>query len=191
MPVSAPYLFAKPDLIARWREEFSYINAFKIGINWQGNPRYRGDRHRSIPLKQFAPLARIPGVRLINLQKGHGSEQVAQQSANFSVTELGAHRDEHAGAFMDTAAILMNLDLVVSSDTSLVHLAGGMGVPIWIALPCAADWRWLLKRHDCPWYPTMRLFRQSEPSNWEEVFGRIAQDVRQLVECWKDGWKSR
>jgi hypothetical protein len=181
VPKQTPYLYAKPELIDRWRQEFSYIDAFKIGINWQGNPRYRGDRHRSIPLEKFAPLAKIPGVRLISLQKGFGSEQIAKNSERFSVTELPPHRDEAAGAFMDTAAILMNLDLVISSDTSLVHLAGGLGVPIWVALPTAADWRWLLKREDCPWYPTMRLFRQRELGAWEELFGRISSDVSELV----------
>jgi tetratricopeptide (TPR) repeat protein len=182
IPSQAPYLFAKPDLVERWLDEFSYISAFKIGINWQGNPRYRGDRHRSIPLAKFAPLARIPGVRLISLQKGLGTEQIGKVSEQFSITELGAHRDEGAGPFMDTAAILMNLDLVISSDTSLVHLAGGLGAPIWVALPWAADWRWLLKREDCPWYPTMRLFRQRELDNWEELFERMSSEVRELVQ---------
>ncbi|HUY90073.1 MAG TPA: tetratricopeptide repeat protein [Pirellulales bacterium] len=176
-----PYLFAKPELIERWREEFGYIDAFKIGINWQGNPKYRGDRHRSIPLDKFAPLARLPGVRLISLQKGLGTEQIAQATERFSLTELPDHRDGATGSFMDTAAILMNLDLVISSDTSLVHLAGGMGVPVWVALPRAADWRWLLNREDCPWYPTMRLFRQREWGNWEELFDHMAGEVWELV----------
>ncbi|HET6879036.1 MAG TPA: tetratricopeptide repeat protein [Pirellulales bacterium] len=183
VPAEVPYLFAKPELVARWHDEFSYISAFKVGINWQGNPRYRGDRHRSIPLKEYEPLAKTPGVRLISLQKGFGSEQIAQVAAAFSVTELGAHRDEETGAFMDTAAILMNLDLVVSSDTSLVHLAGGLGVPVWVALPWAADWRWLLKRTDSPWYPTMRLFRQHEPGDWQGVFQRIRDELSELASC--------
>ncbi|HEV3345293.1 MAG TPA: tetratricopeptide repeat protein, partial [Pirellulales bacterium] len=181
VPRDVPYLFAKPELIDRWREELSYIDAFKIGINWQGNPRYRGDRHRSIPLEQFAPLASIPGVRLISLQKGLGTEQIAKVSSKCPLTELGAHRDETGGAFMDTAAILMNLDLVISSDTSLVHLAGGLGVPVWVALPWAADWRWLLERDDSPWYPTMRLFRQRELGEWEELFDRMGGEVWELV----------
>jgi hypothetical protein len=178
VPCQTPYLYAKPDLIQSWREELSYIQAFRIGINWQGNPRYRGDRHRSIPLEQFAPLAKVPGVRLVSLQKGLGTEQIDKVAGKLSVTTLGAHRDEAAGAFMDTAAVLMNLDLIVSSDTSLVHLAGGLGVPIWIALPWAADWRWLLQREDVPWYPTMRLFRQREPGDWTEVFTRIANELQ-------------
>ena len=99
-------------------------------------------------------------------------------SSKISVTQLGAHRDDSAGAFMDTAAILKNLDLVVSSDTSLVHLAGGLGVPTWVALPCAADWRWSLEREDSPWYPTMRLFRQRRPGDWADVFKSICDGVQ-------------
>lgn len=181
IPRQVPYLYAKPELIDYWRRELSYIDAFKIGINWQGNPRYRGDRHRSVPLEKFAPLAEIPGVRLISLQKGFGTDQIARLAGRFSVTELGSHRDEVAGPFMDTAAILMNLDLVITSDTSLPHLAGGLGVRTWMALPWAADWRWLLKREDSPWYPTMRLFRQREQGNWDEVFERMARGARELL----------
>ncbi len=180
VPNQAPYLFPNSELAERWRRELSYIGAFKVGINWQGNPRYRGDRHRSIPLEKFAPLAEIPGVRLISLQKGLGTEQIAKTSERFSLTELPPHRDERAGSFMDTAAILTQLDLVVSSDTSLVHLAGGLGVPVWLALPRAADWRWLLDREDCPWYPTMRLFRQRKQGEWDEIFDRIAFELGQL-----------
>lgn len=182
VPKQTPYLYARPELIERWRQEFSYIDAFKIGVNWQGNPRYRGDRHRSIPLERFAPLAEIPGVRLISLQKGFGTEQIAKATERFSITELPPHRDEAAGSFMDTAAILMNLDLVISSDTSLVHLAGGLGVPIWVALPWAADWRWLVKREDCPWYPTMRLLRQQRQGDCEELFERMACEAWKLVQ---------
>ena len=197
IPSQVPYLFAKPQLVEHWRDELSYINAFKIGINWQGNPRYRGDRHRSVPLEKFASLAKVPGVRLVSLQRGLGSEQIDQVSSRLSVTALGAHRDEAAGAFMDTAAILMNLDLVVSSDTSLVHLAGGLGVPVWVALPWAADWRWLLEREDSPWYPTMRLFRQREPGDWDELFQRISGQVQQktaarfLVNRAAAGWRDQ
>lgn len=181
VPAEVPYLFAKPELVEHWRRELSYIDAFRIAINWQGNPRYRGDRHRSIPLEKFAPLAQMPGVRLISLQKGFGSEQIPKLAGKFSVTELGGHVDGAAGAFMDTAAVLKNVDLFVTSDTALAHLAGGLGVRVWMPLPKAADWRWLLLREDCPWYPTMRLFRQKEFGNWEEVFERICRGVEELA----------
>jgi tetratricopeptide (TPR) repeat protein len=175
VPADVPYLFADPQLVEHWHREFSYIRAFRIGINWQGNPRYRGDHRRSIPLAHFAPLAAIPGVRLICLQRGLGTEQIEQ--VRFSVTQLGSQVDTVSGAFMDTAAILKNLDLVITSDTSLVHLAGALGVPVWMAVPYSPDWRWLLQREDSPWYPTMRLFRQKTLNNWEEVFDSIASAV--------------
>ncbi|HQU45321.1 MAG TPA: tetratricopeptide repeat protein, partial [Pirellulales bacterium] len=181
VPGEVPYLYAKPELIERWRKELSYIGALKIGIAWKGNPRYRGDRHRSIPLERFAPLADIPGVRLIGLQKGLGTEQIAQLNDRFSLTELPASRDEAAGSFMDTAAILKNIDLVISCDSSLTHLAGSLGVPVWLAQSLASDWRWLLNRDDSPWYPALRIFRQKTLGDWEEVFERMAGELRALV----------
>ncbi len=181
IPAGEPYLFADPALVKRWQGELSYIQAFKVGINWQGNPKYRGDLRRSIPLAHFAPLASVPGVRLISLQKNYGTEQIRE--VPFSVTELGGQVDEASGPFMDTAAVLKNLDLVITSDTALPHLAGALGVPVWLALPYAPDWRWLLHREDCPWYPTMRLFRQTEFDNWEPVFERMARMLgRRLTE---------
>jgi hypothetical protein len=173
IPAQVPYLELDSELIGFWNRELSYIRGFKVGINWQGNPKYRGDRHRSIPLAHFAALAAVPDVRLINLQKGFGTEQL--KDARFSVTALGGQVDEARGAFMDTAAVMKNLDLVVTSDTALAHLAGALGVPVWLALPYAPDWRWLLNREDSPWYPNMRLFRQATVSEWEPVFGRMAE----------------
>ena len=110
-------------------------------------------------MAHFAPLASLPGVRLISLQKGFGSEQVA--TVDFPVLDLSGRLDEVAGPFMDTAAVIRNLDLVVTADTAIAHLAGALGVPVWVALQFSADWRWLLGRDDSPWYPTMRLFRQT------------------------------
>ena len=113
---------SRPDLVQYWKQELAYIQAFTVGINWQGNPRYRGDRYRSVPLAHFAPLAAVPHVRLINLQKGLGTEQL--KDVRFSVTSLGTRVDDSAGSFMDTAAVMTNLDLIVTSDTATVHLAG-------------------------------------------------------------------
>ncbi len=178
VPAGEPYLYADPQLERRWRDELAYIQAFKVGITWQGNPRFRGDARRSIPLAYFAALAKVPGVRLISLQKGVGTEQIRE--VPFSVTELGGQLDEASGPFMDTAAVLKNLDLVVAVDTSLNHLAGGLGVPTWLALPYAPDWRWMMHREDSPWYPTIRIFRQAEFDNWEPVFERMAQALAGL-----------
>src|SRR5207248_11489066 len=125
-------------------------------------------------LARFAPLAGVEGVRLVSLQKGPGVEQLHVLAGRFPVMELVEELDTEGGAFLDTAAVMKNLDLVVTSDTAAAHLAGALGVPVWVALPFAPDWRWLLAREDSPWYPTMRLFRQAEAGNWAEVFDRIA-----------------
>src|SRR5262249_53346594 len=169
---------ADPSLIAQWRHQLRPIRGFKIGIAWQGNPQHRRDRFRSIPLLQFAPLARLDGVQLLSLQKGPGSEQLHQVPDRFPVTDLGSRLDD----FLDTAAVMMNLDLVVTADTATAHLAGALGVAVWVALPFAPDWRWLLQREDSPWYPTLRLFRQARPGDWDDVFERTASELRKLVE---------
>lgn len=173
----APYLFADASLVEQWRQELSGISGRKIGINWQGNPQHAKDAQRSLPLAQFLPLADIPGVRLIGLQKNVGSEQLKQLKDPNAVLDLGSRLDNEHGAFMDTAAVLASLDLVITSDTALAHLAGALGAKVWVVLPFSPDWRWLLDRQDCPWYPTMRLFRQRQPGDWPEVFQRIAMEL--------------
>jgi hypothetical protein len=161
-PADVPYLFADAALTETWRQRLAGHPGFKVGIGWQGNPKYVADRLRSIPLRHFAPLARLPGVRLFSLQKGPGVEQLAEAAGNFTVFDFGAEFDTQGGTFMDTAAVMRNLDLVVTSDTALAHLAGGLGVPVWVALGFSCDWRWLDEREDSPWYPTMRLFRKRQ-----------------------------
>jgi hypothetical protein len=173
MPADVPYLFADPGLIEHWRQELGGIAGFKIGIAWQGDPMYRSDRDRSIPVSRFEPLARCSGVRLLSLQKHDGVEQLHEVADRFGVIDLGSRLDEASGAFMDTAAVMMNLDLVVTSDTAIAHLAGALGVRVWVAIPFIPDWRWLLDRIDSPWYPTMRLFRQDKRGDWQGVFRRI------------------
>ena len=165
-------------MTGEWRRELSGIDGFKIGIVWQGSREYRFDRLRSIPLALFAPLAGLPGVRLVSLQKGFGSEQVA--TVDFPVVDLSGRLDEVAGPFMDTAAVIRSLDLVVTPNTAVAHLAGALGRPVWVALPFSPDWRWLRDRDDSPWYPTVRLFRQTTFGGWPNVFARIANAVRAL-----------
>jgi tetratricopeptide (TPR) repeat protein len=180
IPSSVPYIHAEPSLIERWQQELACVTELKVGIAWQGSLNYRWDRQRSIPLIEFAPLAAVPGVRLLSLQKGFGSEQVASAAGRLQIMDLSKRLDVEAGAFMDTAAVMTNLDLVITSDTATAHLAGALGVPVWVALPFVADWRWLREREDCPWYPTMRLFRQHRPGDWAEVFERLASELRRL-----------
>jgi hypothetical protein len=125
----------------------------------------------------FLPLSRVPGVRLVSLQKGPGAEQLGTFPPGADILNLGERLDEGTGAFEDTAAVMRNLDLVVTSDTSIAHLAGGLGVPVWVVLNTGSDWRWLLDREDCPWYPTMRLFRQRRRGHWDEVLERVATQL--------------
>jgi hypothetical protein len=179
MPADVPYLFAEPERLDQWKHKLSDPAAFKIGIAWQGSSTFPGDRMRSIALAHFAPLARVPGVRLFSLQKGNGSNQI-KASRQFGVTEFGDQMDA-GGAFLDTAAVMKNLDLVVTSDTAIAHLAGALGVPVWVALSIGPDWRWFWDREDCPWYPTMRLFRQRRLGDWDEVFERAAGALRQKL----------
>jgi hypothetical protein len=174
---SVPYMEADPALVEFWRNELSDLTGLKVGICWRGNPTQKSDRMRSIPLAEFAVLAKVEGVHWISLQKGLGTKQVRDVVDRFSVIDLGGRLDEEAGPFMDTAALMKNLDLVISADTAAAHLAGAMGVPVWIALPFIPDWRWRLGREDTPWYPTARLFRQRTPGDWPEVFARIASEL--------------
>jgi Flp pilus assembly protein TadD len=173
VPADVPYLFGDPVLEEAWRRELGRVPGFKIGIAWQGNPDHAEDRLRSVPLACFAPLAR-PGVRLISLQRGAGTEQVGALAGQFPVEELPPCPPGLSPALRD-AAVIKGLDLVISVDSAVAHLAGGLGMPGWIALGFAADWRWLLGREDSPWYPTGRLFRQARFGDWDEVFARMAR----------------
>jgi tetratricopeptide (TPR) repeat protein len=177
VPAEVPYIFPDPDLVAHWARQLSPVRGFRIGIGWQGSPRNAWDRHRSCSLEQFEPLARIPGVHLISLQKGLGSEQLRALGGRFPVLNLGELFDEASGPFMDSAAIVANLDLVICVCTSLIHLAGAMKRPSWIVLNFSSDWRWVLGREDSPWYPTVRLFRQTNSGDWAGVFRRMATEL--------------
>jgi hypothetical protein len=177
-----PYIFTDAEYIEQWRRELSGIRELKIGINWQGNPRYRGDRHRSIPLIHFAPLAHIKGIRLISIQKNYGTEQLGDLQRMGPILDLGSRLDETTQPFIETAALMMNLDLFITSDTAVAHLAGALGVPVWLALSRAADWRWLQEREDSPWYPTMRIFRQRRLGNWGDVFDRLSAALSAFAE---------
>jgi tetratricopeptide (TPR) repeat protein len=181
IPAEVPYVHPEPDLVEHWRRELAGGRELKVGINWQGNPQYAGDRHRSVPLANFAPLAKIPGVKLYSLQKNHGLDQLQPFAAEYPVVDLSSRLDEQTGPFLDTAAVLKTLDLFITSDTSVAHLAGALGIPVWMALSTTPDWRWMTVREDNPWYPTMRIFRQSEFGGWRPVFDRIAAELRKLV----------
>jgi hypothetical protein len=175
VPADVPYLKADAELVERWRSRLERFKDFRVGICWQGNRSYRADATRSFSLAAFAPLAAIEGVRLFSLQKGFGSEQLS--AVPFAVEDLGADLDEAGGTFSDTAAVIENLDLVISADTAIGHLAGALGAPVWVAQSFVPDWRWLLDRADSPWYPTLRLFRQTGFRQWSDVFERMAAEL--------------
>ncbi len=181
IPADVPYLFAEPKRVRHWQQQLAGQSGFKVGVAWHGDPRFADDSDRSVPLVEFAPLARCPGVRLFSLQKGHGREQLPLVPPETLIVDLDDSLDEGTGAFVDTAAVMKNLDLVITSDTAIAHLAGALAVPAWVALPFLPDWRWLLARDDSPWYPTMRLFRQSRPGDWRAVFARITDALAMLM----------
>lgn len=177
---AAPYLAAGESLVAKWRERLSGLDGFRVGIAWQGNPDYLWDHLRSIPLAEFEPLARTRGVRLISLQRAAGCEQLPLLAGRFAVTDLGEDVDREA-AFVDTAAIIANLDLVIASDSAVAHLAGATGAPVWVALPRGAYWRWQRARDTTAWYSSMRLFRQVSVGDWTSIFNEMAEKLPSIV----------
>jgi Flp pilus assembly protein TadD len=181
IPAEVPYLKPDAETVRRWQRELEGFPGFKIGIAWQGNPSHRRDHFRSFPLALFEPLARIPGVYLFSLQKGPGAEQLDALGGRFPVTDLGRQLDGSSRSFLEGAALVQNLDLVICADTALAHLAGALAKPVWVALPFPPDWRWLLEREDSPWYPTLRLFRQTTPGDWQDVFARITEALKQQL----------
>jgi tetratricopeptide (TPR) repeat protein len=170
IPAAVPYLHVAAERVGHWRSQ-SPTGAFRVGVVWQGNPHHKWDRHRSFPVHVLAPLAAIPGVQLICLQKGPGLEALCADPPRFALTHLDGFGAD--ASFADTAAVMKQLDLVVTTDTAPAHLAGALGVPVWVALAAISDWRWLRGRNDTPWYPTMRLFRQRTLGDWDAVFERM------------------
>jgi tetratricopeptide (TPR) repeat protein len=181
IPADVPYVFADPQLIDHWRHELSSVRGFKVGITWRGSATYPGDLQRSIPLSHFAPLAAVEDVQLFSLQKGPGSEELPALAGCFPITDLSARLDEKTGAFMDTVAVMKNLDLIVTADTSIGHLAGALGAPVWLALGLTPHWPWFLNRENSAWYPGHRLFRREATESWADVFERIAAALRQKL----------
>ncbi|MDI1283036.1 MAG: tetratricopeptide repeat protein [Reyranella sp.] len=179
IPARMPYLTAEAKLVAYWRERLP-PDGIRIGITWQGNPAGAIDRGRSAPLASFAPLARVPGVRLISLQKHHGLDQLDQLPVGMIVETLGSDFDAGPDVFVDSAAVMMNLDLVISTDTAIVHLAGALNRPVWVALRAVPHWTWMMDREDSPWYPSALLFRQTSDGDWTEVFERMAAKLVNL-----------
>jgi tetratricopeptide (TPR) repeat protein len=179
IPARVPYLSPEPERVEQWRQRLGDANGkLRVGILWQGNRFHQWNRYRSVRLAEFAPIAALENVRLISLQKEPGADQIKTVASRFKVEELSGEWDTLGDRFVDSAAIMPHLDLVICCDTSIAHLAGALGVPVWIALSFQVDWRWLLDREDSPWYPTMRLFRQERLGEWRPVFTQMAQELQ-------------
>ncbi|MGV3552610.1 tetratricopeptide repeat protein [Rhizobium sp.] len=185
IPRYESYLSADPERVTRWAEWLAKRQGFRVGIVWQGNPDIKVDKGRSFPLAALEPLSQVPAVRLIALQKGAGEEQIDALGGGFEVERPGPDFDIGPDAFADTAALMMNLDLVVTSDTAVAHLAGALGKPCWVVLKSNPEWRWLSARSDSPWYPATRLFRrvrdEVEDAPFAGVMTRLAQALANLV----------
>ncbi len=184
IPSNGPYIKSDPVLISKWRTKLDYDNNFKIGIVWAGNPEHKNDSNRSCSLKNFAHLTDIRGLTLFSLQKGPASVESNNPPGDMKIINLTNELND----FAETAAVIDNLDLIISADTSVAHLAGAIGKPVWVLLPFVPDWRWFLKRNDSPWYPNMRLFRQHKPHDWQGVFEQVKKALisnfgLQIAEC--------
>lgn len=183
IPDSVPYISADPARTASWKDQLRALPGLKVGLTWQGHvetEKHGGYIGRSFGLAAAAPLAAIPGVTLVSLQKGEAASQRSQVHFGPKVLELTDPQEMGPAEVLDTAALLSALDLVVTTDTFTAHLAGALGVPVWVVLSASPDWRWLTKREDSPWYPTMRLFRQRAAGDWSEVFAQVASELEAL-----------
>lgn len=181
IPQALPYIDIDPFLIEQWKAHFEHDHTFKVGICWESCPYYDSFHpplsKKSIPLHYFKALAHIPGISLYSLQQIDGVDQLSSLSNEMVIHTFGPEFDRDHGRFVDTAAVMHHLDLVITVDTSVAHLAGALGVPVWVLLPHVADWRWMQERNDSPWYATMKLFRQQIPGDWEFLMESVAHEL--------------
>ena len=186
IPNQIPYLYADPNLTDYWQKKLPQDNTFKIGLCWQAAPKSALERssmtRRSVPLQAFSQLADIQNIRFYSLQKTDGINQLNNLPENFKVHTFGKNFDSEHGSFMDTAALIKNLDLVITVDTAVAHLAGALGAKVWVILPVVSEWRWLTKISQSPWYPNMQLFRQSKPNNFTEVINKIKNQIKKTMQ---------
>ena len=176
-----PYLSAEPGLVAIWRERLAHVGGRRIGLVWRGSPGYYNDHQRSFPLETYLPLLRGFGAAasFISLQKGTGEDEGGRLPEDVTLHRFGSLLDGGEDAFVDTAAVMANLDLVITVDTATAHLAGALGTPAWVALGHGSDWRWGERSERTPFYPRARLFRRAPHEGWSDVVGRIGQALRE------------
>jgi tetratricopeptide (TPR) repeat protein len=175
IPAEVPYLHVDPVAVESWRQRLTEYPGFKIGLVWRGNPK--PDPLRSCPLAGLAGLGSVPGTQFFSLQVGEGAVEAKTPPTGLNLIDFSADFVD----FVETAACIVNLDLVITIDTAVAHLAGALGRPMWTMLPVSPDWRWMRDREDSPWYPTMRLFRQTARNDWSDVVARVEAELRARV----------
>jgi tetratricopeptide (TPR) repeat protein len=173
IPIQIPYVAADEALIHQWRQRLSNSPRPRVGLAWAGNPTHTHDRRRSIPLEMLAPFATAIHAPFHSLQTRNTATHALTPPQGLNLVDYSRDLTN----FAQTAALIMNLDLVISVDTSVAHLAGALGKPVWVLLPFAPDWRWMLHRQDSPWYPTARLFRQTRFGDWADVISRVREEL--------------
>ena len=176
IPASVPYLRPAAEMAMRWRNRLAGLKGLKVGLVWAGNPEHNNDMRRSIGLQALAGLLAVPGVSFVSLQYGPRSADVKTLDPDGVIEDLSTE----LGDYSDTAGAILALDLVISVDTSVVHLAGALAKPVWVLTPRAGDWRWMFGKEDSPWYPTMRLYRQRRAETWAQVIERLIGDLHAL-----------
>jgi tetratricopeptide (TPR) repeat protein len=177
IPDRVPYITVNPQLISKWRDVFLNKRAFKIGLTWAGGHRIGMYRYRVCPSELFSCLSDLKNVVFYSLQVGIHKDEIQSLPRDLNLIDLTAEIKD----FSDTAALIENLDVVISVDTSVAHLAGALGKPVWTLLPQVPDWRWMLNRADSPWYPTMRLFRQPSPGDWNSVISKLHDELEKII----------
>ncbi len=177
IPSDVPYISVAQVLINYWRNKLNSEKHFKVGLTWAGNPEHENDKNRSCPLEKFLPLFKLKNVEFYSLQVGASSLKKIEKPEGINIIDL----TEDIKDFSDTAALIENLDLVISVDTVIVHLAGALGKKVWTLLPFSSDWRWMINRDDSPWYPTMKLFRQPKPGDWDSVIEMVYSELSYYI----------
>ena len=179
IPARTPYLKAPPERTAAWRARLPASGAMRIGLAWTGRPTHPNDRRRSVPLAALAPFAAAGNATFVSLQKPMPPGDLGTMALFPGMTDLSSALTD----FGETAAMIENLDLVITVDTSIGHLAGALGKPVWILVPKAADWRWMLERSDSPWYPSVRLFRQPRAGDWAQPIAEVTRALAALLDA--------
>ena len=179
IPAAIPYIRTEPSASEKWRNRLSGLSSVKVGLGWAGSPTHSRDRYRSISLRELSPLLSTEGVTFVSLQKGEAAAEAKDWLVGVEWIDAAAELED----FADTAALIGELDLVICVDTAVAHLAGALGKAVWVMVAQPADFRWLERREDSPWYPTLRLFRQSRRDDWEDVVRRVAAALAERVKA--------